>query len=156
MHRSIFAGLTTIVAAGAIAGPVAAAHAATTASGTPTPTPTSTAVPNAGTISIGDCQVKHSRNAGGFTWAYCPVSAIGKGPNGSGKTTVDYKVNLKTYVPVKNSSYSPQTGTMTGPGLQNLKFAFPKLSVAQVERKLTVTLSNATGATITKAVANAA
>lgn len=110
----------------------------------------------AGTIDIDNCNVKTSPNAGGFTWAYCPIvvrSAAGQ------DVSVRYRVNLATYKPVAAASYGAQSGTLkfTGGGeqLQNVKFAFKKRTVAQVVSKLKVTLSNPSGATIVDGTATA-
>ena len=60
---------------------------------------------------------------------------------------------------VSGASYRSQSGTLafTGGGEQtlNVKLAFKRLTVAQVVRRLMVTLSNPTGATILDAAATA-
>jgi hypothetical protein len=137
MNRSLLAGLTTVLVAATVAAPVQAASAT-------------------GTVGIGGCTIKTSRNAGGFAWAYCPITSVAvKGQ----AVTVHYRVNLKTYVPLPNASYSAQSGKLGFPAnsqtLLNVKFAFKGLSASQVKSRLKVTLSNAIGATITSATARA-
>jgi hypothetical protein len=110
----------------------------------------------ASAIDIDNCNVKSSRNAGGFTWAYCPI--VVQAPAGQ-TVGVRYRVNLSTYKPVSGASYRARSGTLafTGGGEQtlNVKFAFKRLTVAQVVRRLKVTLSSPTGATILDATATA-
>jgi hypothetical protein len=140
MHRLIVTGLTTALAAGAVAVPASAQS-------TTTPAPTASS-----TIHINNCTVKKSRNAGGFTYAYCAIVATG-----SGSISVKYTSNLPTYAPLANADYGPQSKTISlpGGGIQNIKLAFKKLTVSQVTAKLKVTLSNPKGATITDGVATA-
>jgi hypothetical protein len=137
MYRSIPATLTTLLVALATAGPAPAAS-------------------STGTVSIGSCTVKMSRNAGGFAWAFCPVTSK---PTNDVAITVHYRVNLKTYVPVQGVSYSAQSGKLgfpgNGPALLNIKFAFKGLTAKQVKRRLRVTLSNPTGAVISTPTATA-
>ena len=85
--------------------------------------PTAGAAGVEATVSIDNCQVKRSRNAGGFTYFYCAVSSDTM-PGGSG--SVKYSVNLPVYTPRSGGTWSKKTGTVqVGAGAQvlNLKFA---------------------------------
>jgi hypothetical protein len=112
--------------------------------------------PSAPTFDIDQCTVKRSRNAGGFTWAYCPIVLDNPG---TGNVSVQYSSNLTPFDPGTGSDWSKKTGTIRlgqGASLQSVKFAFRKLSASQVVRRLKVTLSNPTGgATITDTTATA-
>jgi hypothetical protein len=107
-----------------------------------------------GTFKIDNCHIQRSRAAGGFTWFYCGV--VGDAP-ANVNISVRYEVNLATFKPSTGGTWDKGTGTVkfTGGGesLQNLKFAVRNLSKAQVKSKLRVSLSNASGATITRATA---
>ena len=105
-------------------------------------------------VSIDDCTVKRSRNAGGFTWAYCPV--VVDPINTEETVTVRYHVNLRTYRPL--NVYDARSGTLRFPAdssLQNIKFAFRNLSVSQVRARLRVTLSSPRNAELGDATAQA-
>jgi len=144
MRNKLALGLATVVAASAIAAPaVAQSSAPNQAAGA--------------TIQIKPCVVKHSRNAGGFTYASCTVVSNDI-PQGT-SAAVQYKVNLKTFTPPTNGTWSKQTGTRTfaGSEIWGMKFAFKGKSVAQVQKSLKVTISTkSSGVTITQAVATAA
>lgn len=107
------------------------------------------------TVSIDNCQVKRSRNAGGFTYFYCAVSSDTM-PGGSG--SVKYTVNIPVFTPRIGGTWSKKTGTVNvdaGPQLLNLKFA-TRRSVAQVRNSLRVTLSDPQGLNIVDGTATAA
>jgi len=112
--------------------------------------------PSGPTFDIDQCTVKVSRNAGGFTWAYCPV--VLDNPT-NGNVSVRYRSNLTPFNPRTGSDWNKKTGTIRlgqGASLQNVKFAFRTLSASQVVKRLKVTLSDPTGgATITDATATA-
>jgi hypothetical protein len=153
MHRTALTVLSAALLAGAVAGPAAAQ----TPIVSPAPTPSSAAPSPAATVTIDRCTVRHSRNAGGFTYAYCSI--VTQAPAGQ-TVSVRYRSNLATYTPnVANGDYDPQSKTVGfaggGDQIQAIKLAFRKLTVAQVTSRLTVTLSNASGATITNATATA-
>jgi hypothetical protein len=146
MHRIALTALSAALLAGAIAGPAQAQA--------PLIAP---AASSSATVTIDPCTVRHSRNAGGFTYAYCSI--VAQAPAGQA-VSVRYRSNLATFKPaVPNGTYSPRTKTVafTGGGdqIQTIKLAFPKLTVAQVTSRLKVTLSDASGATITNAAATA-
>ena len=104
-----------------------------------------------GTVAIDNCHIKRSSAAGGFTWFYCGVVA-----DAPANVSVNYKVNLTTFKPSTGGTWDKGSGTIRftgGESLENLKFAVRGLSAAQVKSKLRVTLSNARGATITRASA---
>jgi hypothetical protein len=174
MRKTIVTGLTTVMAVAAVAGPAYAQAPAppvvpaipVTPSNAPvnptTPTnPTNPPNPNApivvpaqpqtgATMHIRPFTVKHSRNAGGYTYAY--ASIVGSNlPNPSVK--VNYKVNLKTFNPGTPGPWRKTSGSVALPGgdtILSLKFGFRGKSVAQVRKALKITISNATnGATIT-------
>jgi hypothetical protein len=112
--------------------------------------------PSGPTFDIDQCTVKLSRNAGGFTWAYCPIVLDNPA---TGNVSVTYSSNLTPFAPGTGSDWSKKTGTIRlgeGASLQSVKFAFRRLSASQVVKRLKVTLSNPTGgATITDATATA-
>lgn len=112
--------------------------------------------PSGPTFDIDQCTVKVSRNAGGFTWAYCPI--VLDNPT-NGNASVKYRSNLTPFDPGTGSDWSKKSGTVRlgeGASLQNVKFAFRGMSASQVVTRLKVTLSNPTGgATITDATATA-
>jgi hypothetical protein len=113
--------------------------------------------PTQGTVEIDDCHVRHSRNAGGFTYFYCGITSdIPAGSSGS----VTYTVNLPVFKPRNdNGSFRSRTGAIglsEGTQLWNAEFAVRGRSVAQVRRTLRVTLSNPVGVTISDATAVAA
>lgn len=105
-----------------------------------TPTPT----PAAPTITMAPCSVKQSRNAGGFVWASCTITASDL----TSPVSVTYKASLPTFDPGTLGPWRKQTGTLgfaTGE-ISSIKFAFKgNRSVAQVRKVLKVTLSNPTG-----------
>jgi hypothetical protein len=110
-------------------------------------------------VDIHDCQVKRSRNNGGFTWASCSITWTGpQVQNGS----VRWSSNLATFKPANNNgSWRSQTGTegiSGGDGMWGVKLAFRNrnLTVAQVRSRLRVTLSNPQNVTIGDATATAA
>lgn len=133
MHRSMTAGLAVLAA---LLGTPAVASAQDT-----------------GTVSIGPCAVRTSESFGGYTYAYCPVTAK---PAAGKPITVHYASSLtRTYQPFPGGAFDRAAGTLSfrgGPQVQNLSFAFKSLTAAQIKRRLKVTLSRATGATITVAV----
>jgi hypothetical protein len=153
MHRIALPALGAVLLAGAVAGP-AQAQAPLIA---PAPAPSSTAAAPGATVTIDPCTVRRSRNAGGFTYAYCSI--VTQAPAGQA-VSVRYRSNLATFKPaVPNGTYSPQTKTVAfsggGDQIQTIKLAFRKLTVAQVTSRLKVTLSDAGGATIVNATATA-
>jgi hypothetical protein len=153
MHRTALTALGAALLAGAVAGP-AQAQAPLIA---PAPAPSSAAATPAATVTIDPCTVRHSRNAGGFTYAYCSI--VTQAPAGQA-VSVRYSSNLATFKPaVPNGTYSPRTKTVAfaggGDQIQSIKLAFKKLTVAQVTSRLKVTLSGAGGATIVNATATA-
>ena len=153
MHRTAVTALSAALLAGAIAGPAQAQAPLVS----PAPTPSSAVASPAAMVTIDPCTVRHSRNAGGFTYAYCSV--VTQAPAGQ-TVSVRYRSNLATDKPaVPNGDYDPQSKTVafTGGGdqIQSVKLAFKKLTVAQVTSRLQVTLSNPSGATITNATATA-
>jgi hypothetical protein len=106
-----------------------------------------------GTVAIDNCHIKRSSAAGGFTWFYCGVVADAPAKV---NVSVNYKVNLSTFKPSTGGTWDKGSGTIRftgGESLDNLKFAVRNLSIAQVKSKLRVTLSDARGATITRASA---
>jgi hypothetical protein len=111
------------------------------------------------TVDIHNCNVRASRNAGGFTWASCTITWTGpQVKNGS----VKWSSNLATFTPNPNqagSDWRPRTGTMAisgGDGIWGVKLAFKKpLTVAQVKSRLKVTLSSPKNVVIGDATATA-
>ena len=103
------------------------------------------------TVAIDNCHVKQAR---GYAWFYCGVIADA---TTKASITVSYKTNLTTFKPNTGGTWSKGSGTLHfgGPGqsVLNLKFAVRNLTAAQVRKRLKVTLSNASGATITDATA---
>lgn len=153
MHRTALTILGTALLAGAVAGP-AQAQAPLVA---PAPAPSSAAASPTATVAIDNCTVRVSRNAGGFTYAYCSI--VTQAPAGQA-VSVRYRSNLATYKPaVPNGTYSPQSKTVAfsggGDQILTIKLAFKKLTAAQVHSRLKVTLSDASGATITDGTATA-
>jgi hypothetical protein len=133
-------GLTTMLAVGAVPAP---AYAQTSSGGA--------------TIDIDNCNTKTSRNAGGFTWAYCPV--VVQAPLGQ-NVTVQYSENLALFNPHTNGTWHNRSGTLAfnGGGQQTLNIAFAfkgKKTRSQVAKTLKVTLSNPSGATIVDGTATA-
>lgn len=108
----------------------------------------------ANTVAIENCHVKRG---GDFIWFYCGIAS-----DAAANTTVlvNYRVNLVTFKPATAGTWFSRSGTLrfTGGGQQvrNVKFAVRNLSPAKVRERLRVTLSDATGATITRATAKAA
>jgi len=131
---------------------VTTALALATAGATQAATPTNGIAQ--GTLKIDNCHIQRSGAAGGFTWFYCGV--VGDAP-ANVNISASYRVNLKTFKPSTGGTWDKGSGTIrfTGGGesLENLKFAVRNLSKAQVKSKLRVTLSNASGATITRGTA---
>jgi hypothetical protein len=153
MHRTALTALAAALSAGAVAAPAQAQAPLVS----PAPAPSSTAAASAATVAIDDCTVRVSRNAGGFTYAYCSI--VAQAPAGQA-VSVHYRSNLATYKPaVPNGTYSPQSKSVAfaggGDQIQTIKLAFKKLTAAQVRSRLKVTLSDASGATITDATATA-
>ena len=154
MHRTAL----TVLGAGLLAGAIAVPAQAQMPIVSPAPAPSPIAAsPAPTTVTIDSCTVRHSRNAGGFTYAYCSV--VTQAPAGQA-ISVRYRSNLATYKPaVANGDYDPRSKTVPfaggGDQIQSIKLAFRKLTVAQVTSRLKVTLSDASGATITNAVATA-
>jgi hypothetical protein len=156
MHRTALTVLGTALLAGAVAVPAQAQTPLVSPAPSST-APSSTVAAPAATVTIDPCTVRRSRNAGGFTYAYCSI--VTQAPAGQ-TVSVRYRSNLATYKPaVPNGDYDPQSKTVafTGGGdqIQSVKLAFKKLTVAQVTSRLKVTLSAASGATITNATATA-
>jgi hypothetical protein len=112
--------------------------------------------PSGPTFDIDQCTVKTSRNAGGFTWAYCPIVLDNAATS---NVSVKYSPNLTPFDPGTGSGWSKKTGTIRlgqGASVQSVKFAFRRLSASQVVQRLKVTLSNPTGgATLSDATATA-
>ena len=104
-------------------------------------------------VSIDNCTVRKSRNAGGFTYFYCSVVTD---PTIPGSGTVQYSVNLPVFTPKSGGTWSKQRGTLhlSGNELETLKFA-TRRSVAQVKSNLKVTLGNAQGIAIVDGTATA-
>jgi hypothetical protein len=152
MHRTALTALSAALLTAAVAVPAQAQEPLAS----PAPTSSSAAAAPTATVAIDDCTVRVSRNAGGFTYAYCSI--VAQSPAGQA-VTVRYRSNLATFKPaVPNGTYSPQTKTVSfagGDEIQTIKLAFPKLTAAQVRNRLKVTLSGATGASITDASATA-
>jgi hypothetical protein len=155
MHRTALTVAGAALLAVAVAVPAAQAQSPLIA---PAPAPSSAASTSpAATVAIDDCTVRVSRNAGGFTYAYCSI--VAQSPAGQA-VTVHYRSNLATFKPaVPNGTFSPQSKTVAfsggGDQIQTIKLAYKKLTAAQVRSRLKVTLSGATGATITDATATA-
>lgn len=105
-------------------------------------------------VSIDNCVVKRSRNAGGFTYFYCSVVVD---PSVPGSGSVKYSVNLPVFKPRSGGTWSKATGTLNlaAGEIQSLKFATHR-SVSQVKAKLKVTLSNADNLAIADGTAVAA
>jgi hypothetical protein len=147
MRTKLIAGLLTTAALASFASPALAQE---------TLTPQQQAVANGPQIHVDTCSAKKTKQ--GYISATCPLYAINMG-----NQTVDiqYASNLPTFVPKGYTSYSAhQTATVGIPGNGKpyskypLKFAFKGTTLAQVQRNLKVTISNATGgATIVAAVA---
>jgi hypothetical protein len=104
-------------------------------------------------VSIDNCTVRKSRNAGGFTYFYCSVVTD---PTIQGSGTVQYSVNLPVFTPKSGGTWSKQRGTLrlSGNELLSLKFATHR-SVAQVKSNLKVTLGNAQGMVVVDGTATA-
>jgi hypothetical protein len=156
MHRTALTAVSALSAA-LLAGPVAGPAQAQAPLVSPAPAPSSAAASPAATVTIDPCTVRHSRNAGGFTYAYCSI--VTQAPAGQA-VSARYRSNLATFKPaVPNGTYSPQSKTVAfsggGDQIQSIKLAFEKLTVAQVTSRRKVTLSDASGATIANATATA-
>lgn len=95
------------------------------------------------TIALSPCGVSHSRNAGGFAYASCTITAQGL----TGPTSVTYKSSLTPFDPGTLGPWRKRTGTIAlgDGGILTIKFAFKHKTVAQVRQALKVTLSNPTG-----------
>jgi hypothetical protein len=151
MRNKLVAGLTTIVAAGAIVAPAQAQAISPAASTGPT-------------IQAGKCTVRASHDAGPwFTWADCQVS-VNNIPAGQ-SVKVNYKSNLKTIQPkAEFGPFGKQSGTFTFKNtgsqpeslIRDIQIAFPGKQISKVKRNLRVTLSTPTsGVVVTNAVATA-
>lgn len=166
MNTKILTGLSTAAAALAVASPALAQDAPsgaapTTISPAQPSTPSGTsgtiispAQPNAPTgvqpgitAHIGSCTAKVSRH--GYTYAVCPIVV----ENVPYYRTIhlSFASNMKTFKPRTAGTWSSQSGTLklsSGGSLAgdtttvtgNLKFAFPKASLASVQRSLEVTI----------------
>lgn len=185
MRNKILIGLTTAVAATAIAAPAAMAQAIIPPAQpslppivTPTPTPTPGIVspaqpatpanlqPSGAAVHIDGCKVAHSRH--GYAYAACPIVATNV-PYDS-NVTVQFKSKLKTFKPRTNGTWSNQTGTLTltSKGTPNLrpgqtteviggvKFAFKGETQAQVKKDLVVWIEAGKRDYITSPLAGAA
>ncbi len=99
------------------------------------------------TAHIGSCTAKVSRH--GYTYAVCPVVV----ENAPYYRTIhlSFESDMKTFKPRTAGTWSSQSGTLklsSGGSLAgdtttvtgNLKFAFPKASLASVQRNLKVTI----------------
>ncbi|MBJ7329415.1 MAG: hypothetical protein JHC95_05930 [Solirubrobacteraceae bacterium] len=108
------------------------------------------------TIHIDNCKVRKSYHQS-FVYAYCAiVTDVAAGQKGS----VQWKANMKTSQPKGETgiTFQNQTGTYkfgAGSEVWNVGFAFQGKTVAQVEKSLRVTLSNAKNATIVDGTATA-
>ena len=141
-NRTIVAGLATLAAAGAMAGPALAEDAA-----------------DAPQIHVDTCKVVKAK--AGYTYATCPLTMIN---NGKDTVYVDVASNLATYRPTKGA-WMATKGKVGIPGAVHkdevqqvypMRFAFKNKTVAQVKASLKVTISNPTGgAVITDATATA-
>jgi hypothetical protein len=163
MRSKILIGLTTVVAAVAIAGPAQAQEVIppaqpSTPTGVPTPTPTPTPIPNvppaqpnlpgSPTVSMGKCTIAKSRH--GYVYAVCQVS--GGFIDAGQSATVSYKSNLKVVRPRTVASWRNQAGhftlTNTSDSMTNLtgtmKFAFKDRSEAHVRNALKVSIAAVT------------
>jgi hypothetical protein len=100
------------------------------------------------TAHIGGCTAKVSRH--GYTYAVCPITV----ENVPYYRTVhlSFQSNMKTFTPRTAGTWSSQSGTLklsSGGSLAGdtttvtgtLKFAFPKASLASVQRNLKVTIA---------------
>jgi hypothetical protein len=113
------------------------------------------------TVDIHDCTVKRSRNAGGFTWFTCTLTAS---RSTARKGSVRYTANLASFTPARGSAgsdWSRSTGTVglgRGDSIEAIKVAVRNraLTVAQVRRRLRVTLSDPVGVAIGDGTATAA
>jgi hypothetical protein len=174
MRNKILIGITTVVAAAAIAGPAQAQEVIppaqpSTPTGIPTPTPTPTptpapdvppaqpSLPGNPTVSMGNCTVAKSRH--GYVYAVCQVNAGFL--NAGQSATVSYKSNLKVIRPRTVASWRNQAGhftlTNTGDSMANLtgtmKFAFKNRSEAHVRRDLKIMIAAVTpGISITSPI----
>jgi hypothetical protein len=156
MHRTALTAASAALLAVAVAVPAAAQAQSPLIAPASAPSSAASTSP-AATVAIDDCTVRVSRNAGGFTYAYCAI--VAQSPAGQA-VAVHYRSNLATFKPaVPNGTYSPQSKTVAfsggGDQIQTIKLAFKGLTAAQVRSRLKVTLSGATGATITDATATA-
>jgi hypothetical protein len=143
MYRNkILIGLTTAVAATAIAAPAAMAQEVIppaqpspptniTPAPTPTPMPAPEIIspaqpvqptnlqPQGAAVHIDSCKVAHSRH--GYAYAVCPV--VAENVPYDSNVSVIYTSNLKTFKPRTNGTWSNGTGTLTlsskgTPGMQ--------------------------------------
>ena len=146
MRNKLLIGLTTAVAAAAIAAPAQAQVIF--------PAPSSTTGP---AIQSGTCKVRHSNEAKGFTYASCLVT-VANVPAGK-SVKVHYKSNLKTFTPphAEFGPWNKQSGTISNDGdVQGLMFAFPGKTAAQVKKSLKITLTgSAPGMTVSGATLTA-
>ena len=107
----------------------------------------------ASTIGIDDCHVQRSPTTHDV-WFYCGVTA-----DNATSISADFRSNLATWKPKTIGPWRSRTGKLhfSGGGQQilTLKFAVRDkgLTVRQVEQRVRVTLSNATGGTIADGVA---
>jgi hypothetical protein len=144
MRNKLLAGLTTAVAAAAIAAP-AQAQVISAA-------PAGPAIQQSG-----KCKVRHSNEGKGFTYASCEFT-VSNVPAGK-SVKVAYKSNLKTFKPsyAEFGPFSKQSGTISNDGdIQGLMFAFPGKTAAQVKQRLKITLTgSAPGLTVSGATLTA-
>jgi hypothetical protein len=161
MHNKLLIGMAAALTAAAIAAPAGAQSV---------PAPSGTQAATGPTVHIDRCTVKHSRNAKGFTYAYCPIVADGV-PAGQ-SVTVKYQANLKTFNPGTNGTWSNASGKLTfasggslpgqapgatGETISTIKLAFRGKSVAQVQKSLKVKITALTpGVTVTQSAGAAA
>jgi hypothetical protein len=149
MRNKILVGLTTAIATASIAAPAMAQA--------PPISPAAPQAPSSASVKISQLNVKHSRNAGGYTWASATISVT----NMTGQSfNLRYKSNLKTFNPGTMGPWRPASGTLgfSGPVGGNetwaIKLAVKGKSVAQVRKSLKLTFTNpGGGATITNPTA---
>lgn len=114
------------------------------------PPPVPVATPStAPTVAIQPCSVAKSRNAGGFVWASCGIVADDLPAS---TVSVSFRSNLPTFDPGTPGPWRKASGTLGFDGTQGtdqqvtIKLAFKgRTTVAQVRKRLKVTLSNPTG-----------
>lgn len=103
------------------------------------------------TVHIDNCRVAKSYHQS-FTYAYCAIVSETNGNAPAGSISVNYKVNLPTYIPKDGGTWSKGSGTVKfggGTEILNIKFAVKDRSVAQVKKSLKVTISGPKNALIT-------